>query len=74
VPEGKGWEIDRMGRISSGKKVEVKIATDGARAQILGLLIDGQHVDFETIDSENPWRDEPVKADPEPIAPPVEKV
>jgi uncharacterized membrane-anchored protein len=67
VPEGKGWAIDRMGRLNSGKKLEVKIATDGARAQILELLIDGQPVDFDTIESENPWTDEPVK--PEPVVP-----
>lgn len=72
VPEGKGWAIDRMGRLNSGKKLEVKIATDGARAQILELLIDGQPVDFDTIESENPWTDEPVQ--PEPVAPPAEKV
>lgn len=69
VPEGKGWAIDRMGRLHSGKKLEVKIATDGARAQILELLIDGQPVDFDTIESENPWTDEPVK--PEPVVAPV---
>lgn len=72
VPEGKGWAIDRMGRLNSGKKLEVKIATDGARAQILELLIDGQPVDFDTIESENPWTDEPVK--PEPVVAPEEKV
>jgi uncharacterized membrane-anchored protein len=70
VPEGKGWAIDRMGRLNSGKKLEVKIATDGARAQILELLIDGEPVDFDTIESENPWTDEPVK--PEPVVAPVE--
>ncbi len=70
VPEGKGWAIDRMGRLNSGKKLEVKIATDGARAQILELLIDGKPVDFDTIESENPWTDEPIK--PEPIVAPVE--
>lgn len=62
-----------MGRLNSGKKLEVKIATDGPRAQILELLIDGQPVDFDTIESENPWTDEPVKPEPEPIAPPAEK-
>lgn len=67
VPEGKGWAIDRMGRLNSGKKLEVKIATDGARAQILELLIDGKPIDFDTIESENPWTDEPVK--PEPVVP-----
>jgi uncharacterized membrane-anchored protein len=70
VPEGKGWAIDRMGRLDSGKKLEVKIATDGPHAQILELLIDGQPVDFDTIESENPWTDEPVK--PEPVVAPVE--
>lgn len=66
VPEGKGWAIDRIGRLNSGKKLEVKIAIDGGRAQILELLIDGQPVNFDTIESENPWTDEPVK--PEPVA------
>jgi uncharacterized membrane-anchored protein len=65
VPEGKGWEIDRMGRLGSGKKLEVKIAVNGSRAQILELLVDGQPVDFDTIESENPWVDEPVKSEPD---------
>ncbi|MCB9807124.1 GDYXXLXY domain-containing protein [Candidatus Peribacteria bacterium] len=70
VPEGKGWAIDRMGRLGSDKKLEVKIATDGLRAQILELLIDGKPIDFDTIESENPWTDEPVK--PEPVVAPIE--
>jgi uncharacterized membrane-anchored protein len=75
VPEGKGWVIDRMGRIGSGSKIEVKIALGKyGRAQILQLLVDGEPIDFSQIESENPWTDEPVGWEPKPVAPPAEKV
>lgn len=73
VPEGKGWAIDRMGWINSGKKLEAKIVLSDGRAQILGLLVDGEPIDFSQIESENPWTDEPVGWEPEPVAPPVEE-
>lgn len=65
VPEGKGWEIDRIGRQNSGKKLEVKIVTNNGRAQIIELLVDGTPVDFDTIESENPWTDEPLESERE---------
>jgi len=64
VPEGKGWEIERIWRFNSEKKLEVKITTKGSRAQILELLIDGKPIDFDMIESENPWVDEKVISDP----------
>ena len=64
-----------MGWANSGKKLEIKIALGKyGRAQILQLLVDGEPIDFSQIESENPWTDEPVRPEPEPIAPPVEKV
>lgn len=60
-----------MGWIDSGKKLEAKIVVDNGRAQILGLLVDGEPIDFSQIESENPWTDEPVR--PEPAVPPVEE-
>lgn len=65
-----------MGGMDSGKKLEVKIATDDGSAQILELLIDGEPIDFSQIEAENPWTDEPVRAQPapEPVAPPAERV
>lgn len=63
-----------MGWIDSGKKLEARIALDGGRAQILELLVDGKAIDFSQIEAENPYTDEPVRPEPEPVAPPAEKV
>lgn len=63
-----------MGWIDSGKKIEGKIVVDDGRAQILDLLVDGEPIDFSQIESENPWTDEPVGWEPEPVTPLEEKV
>lgn len=58
VPEWKGWTIERVGRAwweSIGEKLEVKISTYNGRSQIIDLLIDWEIVNFDTIESENPF-------------------
>lgn len=64
-----------MGWANSGKKLEIKIALGKyGKAQILELLVDNTPIDFSQIEAENPWTDEPVKTEPEPAAPPAEKI
>lgn len=64
-----------MGWTNSGKKIETKVAVgDSGKAQILEILIDGAPIDFSTIESENPYTDEPMRPEPEPMIPPAEEV
>lgn len=68
VPEGKGWAIDRMGRVDSNTKLEVIVLVGAhGKAQVINLLANGEPIDFATIESENPYVPvKPVEPAPEP--------
>jgi len=53
VPEGKGWEIQDLARTG---KIEVLTSVFEGDVQILGLLLDGEPVDFDQIEARNEYQ------------------
>ena len=53
VPEGKGWEIQDLARAGN---IEVRTSVFQGDIQILGLLLDGELVDFGQIETRNEYQ------------------